>query len=134
MTRDLPIRLGQQGLAEHVVDLVGPGVVEVLALEDDPRSPGVLGEPRHLGDARPAGVGAVQPLQLTDELGVHHGLEADLVELLQSRDQRLGDEAAAELSEPSGGHARTVRVERVPGVARTRPPRSRGRLEPGRRR
>ena len=36
--------LGQQRLAEHVVDLVRAGVVEVLALEQDPRAAGVLGE------------------------------------------------------------------------------------------
>ena len=112
--------LGQQGLAEDVVDLVGAGVVEVLALEDDPGAAGVLGEARYLGDdARPPGVGAVQPLQLPDELGVDHGLEADLVELFQGGDQRLGDEPPAELAEPPGGHARTRLFERVPGVART---------------
>ena len=37
--------LGQQRLAQHVVDLVRAGVVEVLALEQDPRAAGVLGEP-----------------------------------------------------------------------------------------
>ena len=37
--------LGQQRLAEHVVDLVRAGVVEVLALEQDPGAAGVLGEP-----------------------------------------------------------------------------------------
>ncbi|BFO20673.1 hypothetical protein SHKM778_70610 [Streptomyces sp. KM77-8] len=36
--------LGEQGLAEHVVDLVGAGVVQVLALEEDPCSAGVPGE------------------------------------------------------------------------------------------
>ena len=35
--------LGQQGLAQSVVELVRPGVVEVLALEID-GSPGPLGE------------------------------------------------------------------------------------------
>ena len=30
--------LGQQRLAEHVVDLVRPGVVEVLALEQQPQT------------------------------------------------------------------------------------------------
>ncbi len=38
---------GEQGLAEHVADLVGAGVVEVLALEQDPAA-GLLGEPRRL--------------------------------------------------------------------------------------
>ena len=53
--------LGQQRLAEHVVDLVRPGVVEVLALEEDPGATGVRGEPRHLGErGRPPRVGAQQ--------------------------------------------------------------------------
>ena len=38
--------LGEQRLAQHVVDLVRAGVVEVLALEQDPGPAGVLGEPR----------------------------------------------------------------------------------------
>ena len=45
---------GQQGLAEHVADLVGAGVVEVLALEQDPRAADLLGEP---GARRRAGWG-----------------------------------------------------------------------------
>ena len=94
--------LGEQRLREDVVDLVRAGVVEVLALEDDPGVTRVRGEPRHLGDdARAPGVGAVQPLQLAHELGVHHRLAARLVELLQRRDQRLGDVAPAEVAEPT---------------------------------
>ena len=48
--------LGEQRLAEHVVDLVAAGVVEVLALEQDPRAADVLGEPRRSvsGLGRPA--------------------------------------------------------------------------------
>ncbi len=93
--------LGEQRLGEDVVDLVRAGVVEVLALEDDARPTGVGGEARHLGDdARPAGVRAVQPVELVEELGVDHGLLAGLVELLERRDQRLGDVAAAERPEP----------------------------------
>ncbi len=45
---------GDERLPEHVVDLVRTGVVEVLALEDDPGTAGVLREPRHLGDDRGA--------------------------------------------------------------------------------
>ena len=48
--------LGQQRLAEHVADLVGAGVVEVLALEQDPGAD-LLGEPLGLVErARHAGV------------------------------------------------------------------------------
>lgn len=41
--------LGQQGLAEHVVDLVRAGVVEVLALEEDP---GAMRRARRTGGPR----------------------------------------------------------------------------------
>ena len=57
--------LGQQRLAEHVVDLVRAGVVEVLALEEAPGRRPPRREPRHLGEQRrPAGVVAQQPGQL----------------------------------------------------------------------
>ncbi len=67
--------LDQQRLAQHVVDLVRPGVVEVLALEEDPHrarvAAGVRGEARHLGQrAGAAGVLPVQALQLGRERGV----------------------------------------------------------------
>ena len=64
MTRFLPIRCGQQRLAEHVADLVGAGVVEVLALQQDPGADD-LGET--LGvvqQARHTGVLAQQPVEL----------------------------------------------------------------------
>ena len=51
----------QQGLAEHVVDLVRAGVAKVLALEIDARAAALLAEP--LGEVerrRPAGVVAEQ--------------------------------------------------------------------------
>ena len=71
MTRRLAHPLGEQRLAQHVVDLVRAGVVEVLALEQDPGAAGVRGEPRHLGErAGPAGVVAQQPVELGVERGV----------------------------------------------------------------
>ena len=67
--------LGQQRLAEHVVDLVRAGVVEVLALEQDPRPARVLGEPSGVGQRRrAAGVVALQAVELGEELGVGAGL------------------------------------------------------------
>ena len=63
--------LGEQRLAEHVVDLVRAGVVEVLALEEDPGAAGVLGEPGHLGErAGAAGVVDQQVVELGGERGV----------------------------------------------------------------
>ena len=68
---------GQQGLAQHVVDLVRAGVVEVLPLEQDDAvlgsatGSGVLGESSGLGDrARPTGVVGQQAGQLGGKLGV----------------------------------------------------------------
>ena len=118
MTRRLAHPLGEQRLAEHVVDLVRAGVVEVLALEQDPRAAGVLGEPRHLGDrAGPAGVVALQPVELGEERRVDpHGL-VGLGQLVERGDQRLGHEPAAEDAEVAGGvgPARTRRQETSPG-------------------
>src|SRR5215472_11060075 len=48
---------GQQGLSEHVVDLVRAGVVQVLAFEYHPRAAGARCESGYLGErARPPGV------------------------------------------------------------------------------
>ena len=59
---------GEQRLAEHVVDLVRAGVVEVLALEQDPGAAGVLGEALRLGQrAGPPGVVLLQVAQLGQE-------------------------------------------------------------------
>ena len=63
----LPHPLGEEPLAERVVDLVGAGVAEVLALEIDPRAAGVLREPRRrtssgVGPAHVVGAERGQPL------------------------------------------------------------------------
>ena len=74
ITRVLPMRLRQQRLAEHVVDLVRAGVVEVLALEQDPRAARVLGEPLGVGQRRrAAGVVALQAVELVEELAGRRG-------------------------------------------------------------
>ena len=75
---------GQQGLAQHVVDLVRAGVVQVLALEQDPGPTRVLGQPGGLGeDARPAGVGALQVVQLGRERRVGLGRAVGGVQLVE---------------------------------------------------
>ncbi len=80
--------LGQERLAQHVVDLVRAGVVQVFALEEDPDSPGVLGETLGLGQERgPAGVVLVQVGDLRGELGIGLGLLEGVLELVQGRDQ-----------------------------------------------
>lgn len=92
--------LGQQRLTEHVVDLVRAGVVQILALEEDARTTGVLGEPRHLGDrGRAAGVRAEQMRQLGPELRIGDRLLVRRGQLIDRGDERLGHETPAELTE-----------------------------------
>jgi hypothetical protein len=111
--------LGQERLAEHIVDLVRARVVEVLALEQDPGAAAVLGEPLHLGDrARPAGVVALQPVELGEEGRVHpHGL-VGLGQLVEGGDQRLGHEPPAVHAEVPArvGPARSRRQETFSGL------------------
>ena len=94
---------GQQGLAEHVVDLVRAGVRQVLALQQDAAA-GLGAEPGNLGHQRgPAGVVAQQPGQLSLELRVRLRRGVLLDQLVQGRGQRLGGEAAAVAAEVAGG-------------------------------
>ena len=91
---------GQQDLAEHVVDLVRAGVVQLLALEIDLRAAEMLGQP--LGEierARAADVVREQAVELGVEGRVGLGLVVGLLQLEDQRHQRLGDEAAAEDAE-----------------------------------
>src|SRR5699024_1483326 len=98
-------QLGEQRLPEHVVDLVRAGVVEVLALEEDPHPAGVRGELRHLGDrAGPSGVVPVQGGQPSRELGVPLGLLPRGGQVVQGSDQRLGHEPATEVTEVRADH------------------------------
>ena len=84
-------------------------MVEVLALEEDPRAPGVFGEPRDLGEqARAAGVGQVQPGEFGGELRVVLGLETGLVEFVEGGHEGLGHVPPAEL--PEAADAGTGRV------------------------
>ncbi len=60
---------GEKGLPEHIVDLVGAGVREILTLEQDPAAARVRGETRRLGErSRPARVGAEEMIKLGLEL------------------------------------------------------------------
>ena len=90
----------QQGLPERVVDLVRPGVVHVLAFEDDPRPAGPLGQTAaevqftgSPGDLTPAAV------QLGDEGLVAHRRVEFAGQLVQCAHERLGDELPAEWPE-----------------------------------
>ena len=100
----LPHPPGEQRLPQSVVDLVGAGVVQVLALQDHSHpAPDRLGETRHFGQRRgPPGVIPLQPLELLLERRVALGGGVDALQLRQCRHQRLGDVAAAEGPEAAG--------------------------------
>src|SRR5205085_7429694 len=86
----------EQRLAESVVELVRAGVKQVLALQVEPLARGeALGERER---RRPAGVRAAELVQLGAEGFVRPGLVPARLELVERRDQRLGDEAAAVLA------------------------------------
>ena len=96
----LPEALGQKRLPEHVVDLVTARVIQILALEEDPRATGVLGEPL---DVRERGgtsrVLLEQASQLSTERPVAHRLLVRRGEFVEGRDERLGHEPPAEVTE-----------------------------------
>ena len=111
--------LGEEHLADAVVDLVRPRVTEVLALEVDLAGADGRGEARRRRQGgRAADVVAEDPAVLRLELGVGPGLGPLAGELLDGGHEGLGDVAAAELAEvseqrrracvrvffPSGGH------------------------------
>ena len=94
----------EQCLAEHVVDLVRAGVVEVLALQQDAGVAAVLAEPLRVGEGRrPAGVVAAQVVELVPEGLVRHRLVELSLELVQGSHQRLWDVAATEDVVMTGG-------------------------------
>mmetsp|Transcript_19269 Transcript_19269/g.55459 ORF Transcript_19269/g.55459 Transcript_19269/m.55459 type:complete len:539 (+) Transcript_19269:544-2160(+) len=92
--------LGQEGLADGVVDLVGAGVGQILPLEPDGGPAGVFGEARGLvqGGGTADKVLAV-PGDLGDELGIVLDLRVLVLDLHEGLRQRLGDELPAELPE-----------------------------------
>ena len=112
MMRVLPMRRASRIWPEHVVDLVGAGVVQVLALEVDL---GAAWLARGLGaraQMRGKALGMVERAGATDVMGqqrVELGLERRIglrrlvlaLELEDQRHQRLGDEATAEEAEPA---------------------------------
>jgi hypothetical protein len=93
-------------LAERVVELVRPGVEEILPLEVDP-----LARREALGEGerrRPACVARQQVVQLGAEGVVGERFAPAAPELVEGRDQRLGDVAPAVIAERA--HARASRT------------------------
>src|ERR1043166_2527335 len=86
----------QHDLAEHVIHLVGAGVVELITLEINLRAAAVLGQA--LGEierARPSDVMGEIPAHLGLERGVDLGGRVGLLQLQDQRHQGLGNEASA---------------------------------------
>ena len=109
--------LGEQDLAETVVDLVRAGVVQVLALEIDlgaapealcrgnvAKMPGQAFGEIELG--RPPGIEGRQRRELRLERRIVLGVVPVLLEVEDQRHQRLGNETAAENAE----HALLIRA------------------------
>ncbi len=116
---------GQQRLTDRVVDLVGAGVVEVLALEVD-RAPGGLAQPPGRIQRRGAAdVVAQQAVQFGAKAVVLGRRDPGRLELGQRRHQRLGDVLATVGPEPvldrahgatSGAAPALVPAPRTPGA------------------
>ena len=84
----------EQDLAERVVDLVCASVIQILALEDDPAAIGCeafgLVQRGRSPDVVPS-----EPVELLAKRRIRVGLGPPALELVQRRDERLGDVAAA---------------------------------------
>src|SRR3990170_3933975 len=86
----------EHDLAEHIVDLVRAGVIELLALEIDFRTAAVLSEPLgKIERRRPADVGCEMAVHLGLERGIGPSLGVSPLQIEYERHQRLGDETAA---------------------------------------
>src|SRR5262249_13729805 len=117
----LPHPLGQQRLAERVVDLVRAGVVEVLALQVD-RTAGSFGQaPRQVQRRRAADVVAQQSAELGLEGWIGARLEPRLLELRQRRHQRLRHVLAAVRPEAMLDDAHTARSSSASAAASSSP-------------
>ena len=91
---------GEQDLAEHIVDLMRAGVVQLLALEIDFGTAEMRGQP--LGEierARPPDIMGQQIVEFGLESRIFLGRLILALEVENERHQRLGDEAAAENAE-----------------------------------
>ncbi len=83
--------LGQQALAQRVVDLVRAGMQQVFALEINLRPAQLLRQPlAKIERRRPPGIILQQPGQLSLKRGVILGDVVLMLELKQRRHQRLG--------------------------------------------
>jgi hypothetical protein len=122
--------LGDQRLADGVVDLVRAGVIEVFALEQDARAADVLRQTLGVIDrAGPADVVLQVAIELGDEFRIFAQAQVGLGQFGQRRHQGLGDVAAAVVAEapvrvrpalevPDGGHVSEILCNRFSQTAK----------------
>ena len=129
---------GEQDLAEHIVDLVRAGVVELVALEIDLGPAELFGQP--LGEierARAPDIVLEQVVELGLEGRVGLGVGIGLFERMDERHQRLGDEASAIDAETAAlvrALAIGIGLLELAHVSQLLPPPARTRAAPRRRR
>ena len=100
---------GEQGLAQRVVDLVRPRMIEVLALEIDLCPAALLRQPAgEIQRRRPADIVLVQLTEFRLESRIGRGLGVLGRQFVQGARQGFGNIASAELAEAAGriGNAR----------------------------
>ena len=96
--------LREQGLAQHIVDLVRARVVEILALEEDTHAAQICRETRRLGQqGRATGVVGKQVTQTRLERLVAPQALPRRLNLFEGAHQRLGHKSAAEITEIRSG-------------------------------
>src|SRR5664280_833081 len=92
----------EEGLTYDIVDLVGAGMSQVLALQQHPNAQ-LLGETQALSDrGGPTTVRVEKVIELTAKCRIDPGLAKRGFELHARGHQRLGDEPTAELAEAPG--------------------------------
>ena len=92
--------LGQQGLAERVVDLVRSGMRQVLALQVNLRAAEILAEARRMIEGRgPANVLMEQVAKTILKSLVALSVCVGTIQFVQGRHQRLGHELPPEATE-----------------------------------
>ena len=91
----------EQDLPHRVVDLVGAGVREVLAFEEEPHGRALRRASRFIQRRRPAHVVAEQTVQLREKARVFAGGEVGRRQLVHRLHQRLGNVPAPKSTEVS---------------------------------
>ncbi len=105
---------GEQGLTDGVVDLVSTGVVEILALQVNLGAAQLLGQTSSVVER---GRSADEVLEIAPKLrqkpGVLAGLAVELLQLIESVHEGLGNKATAVLAEVAA-HRLVVFVKSLP--------------------